>query len=167
MTTGAQNLRGFRSIEAVGRRFNSFVFALPITVLPLLGASRLEAAVNLEWRPVRQTVEVDEMVEIALYAVSDSALGESVGAVTAILVWDPTYLGFWAIADPCDQGECPEDAYDWHSSGFPDDSQADDLNKTFADGNALYGCFAQLTSGGPGCRDPGRPLGHHVRVSGA
>lgn len=133
----------------MGRRFNSFVFALPITVLPLLGTSRLEADVNLEWRPVRQTVEVDEMVEIALYAVSDSGFGQSVGAVTAILVWDPTYLGLWAIADPCDQGECPENAYDWHSSGFPDDSLADGLNNTFADGNALYGCFAQLASGDP------------------
>ena len=118
-------------------------------MLPALGASRVEADVNLEWRPARQTVEVDEMVEIALYAVADSGLGESVGAVTAILVWDPAYLGLWAIEDPCDQGKCPENAYDWLSSGFPDDSQADGLNNTFADGNALYGCLAQLTAEDP------------------
>lgn len=140
---------GVAGVGAVGRCFNSFVCALPITVLPLPGASRLEAAVNLEWRPARQTVEVDEMVEIALYAVADSGLGQSLGAVTAILVWDPTYLGLWAIADPCGQGKCPENAYDWLSSGFPDDSKADGLNNTFADGNALYGCLAQLAAEDP------------------
>ncbi len=138
----------------MGRRFNSFAFALVMTVLPLPGASRSEAAVNLEWRPVRQTVEVGEMVEIALYAVADSGLDESVAAITAILVWDPTYLGLWAIVDPCDQGTCPENAYDWLSSGFLDDSQADGLNDTFTDGNALYNALGQLASGDPAVATP-------------
>lgn len=125
-------------------RFSPFTLVPVSLALGLQGLLPAEGAVNLEWRPIQQTVEVDGTVDVRLYAVASSALDESVGAVTVILVWDAERLALWGVTDPCDQSPCPPDGYDWLSSGFPDDSLGDDLNRTFGDGNALYSAFAQL-----------------------
>jgi len=125
-------------------RHGILTLAVVIVVVLLSGASRLETTVNLEWRPHRQTVEIGEIVEIALYAVSSTALDVSVTGIQAILIWDPAYLGFQGIVDPCNGGgTCPDNAYDWLTSDFPPNV----LNITFDDGNAFYVAFAHFTSG--------------------
>jgi hypothetical protein len=95
----------------------------------------------LEWRPVRQTVEVGEVAEIALYAVSSTGSDESVMGIQAVLLWDPTQLALLGNVNPCQSsGTCPENAYHWFTSDFA----PHDLNTTFEDGNAFYVAFAQF-----------------------
>jgi hypothetical protein len=86
---------------------------------------------GLELRPPHQgPYIVGETFEIGLYAVSETGIGQPVGAVSVILTWDPSEL---ELLDVIDDGP-----YDWVSSGFPNDSGLDGLNNTFLDGNALY-----------------------------
>ena len=115
--------------------------AVMLVALLCPGASRLLAAVNLEWRPLHQTVEVGDVVEIALYAVSSTGSDESIMGIQAVLLWDPTQLALLGNVNPCQgSGMCPDNAYDWFASDFA----PHDLNATFEDGNAFYVAFARF-----------------------
>ena len=50
------------------------------------------ADIDLEWRPLSQTVDVGDPVDIGLYAVSDSTEPQSFSSTQIILAWDPMYL---------------------------------------------------------------------------
>ncbi len=97
-----------------------------------------QAAIHLEWRPAAQVVNVGATVNVGLYAVSDSALDQSLSAADVILDWDPFYLALTGVND--------NGPYAWLSSGFPPDGGLDGLNNTWLDGNALYLAMAQLGS---------------------
>lgn len=92
----------------------TLAIGLGLTSAPALGS------VNLELRPVEQTVMVDSMVEIGLYAVSDDQTDQIVRGLQAVLMWDPSHL---ELLTPVDNGP-----YTWFLSGFFDDSGADGLN---------------------------------------
>jgi len=57
-----------------------------------LGAVPLAANINLEWRPLFQTVRAGDQVAIGLYAVSDSDEDQHFNSAQAIIFWDPTVL---------------------------------------------------------------------------
>jgi hypothetical protein len=50
------------------------------------------ANINLEWRPLEQTVNVGDPVGVGLYAVSDSTADQLFNSVQVILAWEPSYL---------------------------------------------------------------------------
>lgn len=108
-----------------------------IVAMSTVPASR--AAVNLEWRPTALSVSTGDVIDIALYAVSDNLSDQSVGSVTAILQWDPALLLL--------KGKVDNGPFGWDASSFPDDSGLDGLNAPFVgadpfvpdnDGDALY-----------------------------
>jgi hypothetical protein len=65
-----------------------------IRVTGLCGAlaSAALAAINLEMRPLNQTVVRGDPVRVALYAVSDSGTNQLMSAADVILGWDPDVL---------------------------------------------------------------------------
>ncbi len=118
--------------------------ALAVALLPV-AALPVRANVNLEWRPVFQTSELGQTIQIDLYAVSDNAADQGLSVVDAILQWDPQHLELLGNVD--------NGPYDWLASGFPDDSGFDGLNAPFSggdpfvpanDGNALYTAWSQF-----------------------
>jgi len=109
--------------------WGNFTFAL--SVLSVLTAASLDARagiVNLELRPVTQTIIVGDPVEVGLYAVSANGQDQTVGFIGVVVTWD---AGVLALTGNNDDG-----AFTWASSGFPSDPA--DLNDTFSDGNAYY-----------------------------
>jgi hypothetical protein len=120
---------------------------LSVFAFTAVQSSSAGAAVNLEWRPTDQTVFLGDVIEVGLYAVSDSDVDQSVGALSAILVWDPSRLELL--------GKIDNGPYPWEPSRFPDDSGLDGLNAPFAgpdpfvpsnDGNAFYNPLGQQVS---------------------
>jgi hypothetical protein len=99
----------------------------------LLGATSASANVNLELRPVQPVVTPGQVVEIGLYAVSDSGVDQMVRSAQVILEWDPMYLQLDSVHPCVNNGP-----YAWLMSGFFNDSGADGLNNTWTDGNAYY-----------------------------
>lgn len=99
----------------------------------LISAAGTLANVNLELRPVQASVMPGQVVEIGLYAVSDSESAQMVRSTQVILDWDPLYLRL----DP-DHPCTNNGPYPWLMSGFYNDSGADGLNNTWTDGNAYY-----------------------------
>ena len=67
--------------------------------------------VNLEWRPVSQTVTVGETVDIGLYAVQSGDSLVVFSAMEVILAWEPDFLEL--------TGNIDNGPYDWLSSTFP------------------------------------------------
>jgi hypothetical protein len=102
----------------------------------LAGTTDVRGAIHLEWRPGAQIVNLGSTVDVGLYAVSDSALDQSVSAADVILDWDPAYLALTGVLD--------NGPYAWLSSSFPNDAGLDGLNNTWLDGDALYLAMAQL-----------------------
>ena len=101
-----------------------------MAITPALGL------IDLEWRPAAQAVLVGETVNIGLYAVSDDGeTNQSISAMDVILAWDPEFLEL--------TGNVDDGPYDWMVSVFPNDSGADGLNETWADGDALYIAYAR------------------------
>ena len=94
--------------------------------------------VDLEWRPPSQTVGVGDIVELGLYAVSDSAFDHVISSLTVILSWEPQYL---RLLDRDNNGP-----YDWLFSGFPHDSglDSDHLNDTWTDGDAFLAALGDV-----------------------
>lgn len=107
--------------------------------------AQARAAVNLEWRPLQQTVALNDTVNIGLYAVSSSSQNQSVGAISVILSWNPDKLEL--------MGHLDNGPYAWELSSFPNDSGLDGLNEPFVgaepftpanDGMVLYSAFRAL-----------------------
>lgn len=71
----------------------------------------VDGAINLEWRPVSQTVQVGVTVTLGLYVVSDSAEPQSLSSVRVVFSWNPIHLRLLGL-DPT--GGAP-----LASSGFP------------------------------------------------
>lgn len=108
-------------------------------IAALAGPAVAPADINLEWRPETQTVLVEEIVNIGLYAVSDDPeMDQYILAMDVILNWDPDFLELIGVDDT--------GPYDWLFSGFPV-GDVDGLNDTFADGDALYTALGQLGAG--------------------
>ncbi len=80
-------------------------------------------------------------MEVGLYAVSDDLTDQSIGALDVILNWNGGFLGY--------QGFTADGPYNWNSIGFPDDSAFDNLNGSFADGNAYFQAWAQFPPEAP------------------
>lgn len=117
--------------------------ALAASVAGLLALSTQALAnVNLEWRPEWQAVLIGQTVDIRLYAVSDDETNQSIGAISAILSWDPDFL---ELVDIENNGP-----YAWAFSGFPSLSY---LNDDVLDGDAYYTAFMALV-GGPAYATP-------------
>jgi hypothetical protein len=110
----------------------------------LLGVRAARADVDIEWRPATQSVELEQMVEVGIYAVADAGADESIAAIQVIVGWDGSRLALWGNSDPCQDEVCPPDGYLWGTSGFPDDSAGDGLNNTFTDGEALFVALSPL-----------------------
>ena len=64
----------------------AYLLTLSFGTLPAL------ADIDLEWRPLSQTVNVNDAVGIGLYAVSDSEEDQLFNSVQVIITWDPVYL---------------------------------------------------------------------------
>ncbi len=96
---------------------------LTLAVLPAAHAN-----IDLVWRPASQTVNVGDTVEIGLYAVSDSAVNQSMIAASVVLQWNPAYLG--AVSYVRDPSAWPGSSFQspdpWH------------LNDSLSDGDAVY-----------------------------
>lgn len=102
-------------------------------VSPVLGD------INLEWRPVDQTVLVDDVVHLGLYAVSDSGEDQLLSAVDLLFSWDPSDLEL--------QGLDPAGGAGLLFSGFPG-GDVYNLNEAVPpqDGDGYYLAFAPFVS---------------------
>lgn len=96
-----------------------------------------QALIDLEWRPMAQCTQVDDVVEIGLYAVSDDPeIDQLLSAMDVIFAWDPAYLELLGVEDP---------GYpNWIFSGFSDDPYG--LNETIPpqDGDGMYTALGPL-----------------------
>ncbi len=116
-----------------------------VSTLVFALAAVSQAAVDLEWRVENQTIEMGDTVRIGLYAVADNdGEDEPFSSMEAVLLWNHEYLSLLGLDN---NGQ-----YDWLYSGFPNDSGLDNLNETFADGNAYYNAwnnFSELPNATP------------------
>jgi hypothetical protein len=65
---------------------------LSVMAASLAGSSSAHALINLEYRSSFQSVGVGSTVNIGIYAVSDSALNQSLSSYQTIFAWDPAFL---------------------------------------------------------------------------
>jgi len=96
--------------------------------LALALPASVDAAINLELRPLNSVVLVGQTVDIGLYAVSDNAFSQSLAATETILGWD---TGFVQLITAHQTG-----AASWLTSGFLPDGSG--LNTSILDGDALF-----------------------------
>ena len=61
----------------------SLLLAVPLSAM---------ADVDLEWRPMTQTIAVGDVAEVGLYAVSDNTEDQAFSSAQVIMNWDPAYL---------------------------------------------------------------------------
>lgn len=97
----------------------------------LVAAAPAVAAIDLEWRPLTQTVNVGDPVGIGLFAVSDSGAPQGFSSVQVIMDWDPTYL---ALTGNDTAGALPL----LGSSFLPGDSFGINEADPPADGDAMW-----------------------------
>ena len=105
-----------------------------IITTPAMFTPASRADINLSWFPRTQIVGVGTVVEIDLYAVADSEADPNIAAMDVILTWDPSTLEMMGVVD--------NGPYLWLASDFLPD--ADGLNDTFLDGDAVYTALANL-----------------------
>lgn len=91
------------------------------------------ANINLDLRPDNQIATVGSTVNLTLYAVSDSAQNESIGAMDVIITWDPAKLQLVGFTNA-------GNGYAWFQSGF---LLPGGLNASYSDGDAIWTAFAQ------------------------
>jgi hypothetical protein len=115
--------------------------AIWLTIALLGPAVPVLGHVNLELRPDRDVAEVDDVILIGLYAVSDSSQNQAVRGLQVILQWDPAVI----MLDPS-QPLINNGPYPWLMSGFYPDSGADGLNNTWGDGDAYYQAVGNFSS---------------------
>lgn len=120
----------------------TIVLGLMVAVTGFSSAAR--ANVNLDFRPDSQTVAVGDVVNIDVYAVSDSLVDQGFSAGDIVLNWDPAKL------NPISYTNAGA-GYSWGNSGFLFPT----LNGSLSDGNAewsferqLFGAIPQATPAG-------------------
>jgi hypothetical protein len=93
------------------------------------------ASINLDLRPLAQTVNLGDAVDVGLFAVSDSGVNQLMSAADVILGWNPTFLSLL--------GNDNTDAVPLLVSGFPA-TDPYGLNETVPpqDGDGLYLAYA-------------------------
>ena len=96
-------------------------------------ADSARADVDLGWFPTEQEVEVGDIVVVQFIAASDE-FTSVVGAIQAILSWDPTKLRLIGKDDA-------DNTFEWLLSSFP---AGFELNATVEDGDALYMALSQF-----------------------
>ncbi len=106
-----------------------------VSLACLLGLSAavpvVRASIDLEWRPLTQTVNLGDPFGIGLYAVSDSGGPEGFSAAQVIMEWDPEYLQL--------TGNSTAGAIDLMGSSFlPGDSFGINEANPPADGDAMW-----------------------------
>lgn len=105
-------------------------------VLALIACAKpSRALINLDLRPDSQTVNVGSIVSLGLYAVSDNATNQSIGAMDVIITWDPAKLNPISFTNA-------GNGYTWLQSSFP---ASNPLNTSLSDGNARWTALAQLS----------------------
>lgn len=113
-------------------------FLLPAVAICLFqapGAAGAELTlVDLSYTPTAQTKVVNDVVEINIIATSAETILQDVGAIDAILDWDPSFLDLLGV-DHSNAG------YAWSAAGFLPDP--DGINVDLTDGDALYTALAQ------------------------
>lgn len=112
-----------------------YSIAAALVVATALSARPSFALINLDLRPDTQTVNVGSIVSLGLYAVSDNASNQSIGAMDVIVTWDPTKLNPISFTNA-------GNGYTWFQSSFPASSP---LNASLSDGNARWTALAQLS----------------------
>ena len=123
-------------------QFTIFFAAVPAM---LLAPPAARANIDLELQQSSFVGCAGEEFMIDLVAYSDNAGIQTTSGMDVILTWKRGEVELIGV----DDGSNP---YAWAFSGFPDDSQNDDLNGTFSDGTALYAarlCGLHLSSGTP------------------
>jgi hypothetical protein len=111
--------------------------------LALSGAISANASINLEFRPLAQTVNVGNPFNVGLYAVSDSVANQSIASIDALMSWDPVYIQLIGLTN--------NGPYSWFSSNFPNDAGVDGLNAPYTpipanDGDAYYRAFRNFSN---------------------
>lgn len=119
---------------------------LAIALLVLVGVRAGIASVDLEWRPREHRTTPGQTVAFGLYAVANGGTNEPVGAIDAVLEWNP---GIVVLTGRTNNGP-----YRWFSSGFLNDAQLDGLNATWADGNAFYTALSAIPPQAPAQATP-------------
>ncbi|MFG0253445.1 MAG: hypothetical protein ACF8NJ_11300 [Phycisphaerales bacterium JB038] len=115
------------------QRFHSVRLA---GLLLSLAAPSFAGTVDLSFRPSFQTSGVGAIVNVDIVAVSSDDTDDAVGAIGAILYWDPAYLQFVGF-DNSNAG------YNWyHSDLAPADP--DGINDDLTDGDLYYVDQCQL-----------------------
>lgn len=114
----------------------SIWLVLGIGVALLLTAPPVHALVNLELRPLSQTVAVGSTVSLGLYAVDDGAPLQpaTISAMDVVILWDPAFL------NPISFTNAGND-YAWFQSGF---LYPGGLNASLSDGDAVWTALAQF-----------------------
>jgi hypothetical protein len=97
----------------------------------VLSTPMARANIDLEWRPLDQTVHTGETARIGLYAVSDSPVDQYFSAAQVIIGWDPNCMDLTGLDQA---GSVP-----LYASSFPPDD-AFGLNEAVppADGDGLW-----------------------------
>lgn len=107
--------------------------------------STCNAAVNLEFRPVHQVVNVGDTVGVGLYAVSDDSQTQFTSAIDVVLAWQNPFLQLLGVdgtgaAPLLSSAFFSPDGHGLNENPFPNPPQ---------DGDGFYTAFAM----------PGSPLG--------
>ena len=107
---------------------------LVLATLPAL------AGINLEWRPLTQTVNVGEPVGVGLFAVSDTGQNEPFNSAQVIMTWENSFLQLTGVNQAGAVLQPPSD-----SSGFPagDSFGSNELNPP-ADGDGIWFGFVEV-----------------------
>lgn len=104
-----------------------------------IAGPKVQAEVNLEWRPPSQVVRVNDIVEIGLYAVYTGSGNANMTGMDVLPNWDPAVLELL--------GALNNGPYTWLYAGsnfFP--PGVDGLNNTWTDGNAMFTALAQFVT---------------------
>lgn len=104
-----------------------------IISLLLFFTPSLPAAINIEWRPDFQVAQVDDIIDLHLYFVSDSEFEQSISALRVVFTWDASRLHFLGHIDPCTESPCATGTFNWMQSWFPTDENLDRLNEDCGD----------------------------------
>lgn len=123
---------------------NNRIIVLAFLIITLLTKPILAILVDLEFRVISANNHEGQIIEIDLFAISNSDISLSIAAIEIVLNWDQSRLLLLDHKDPCEQSPCPKGTFDWSNSDFPDDSNAEGLNDTFDDGQALYRAFSSF-----------------------